>query len=153
MAKKELTLKEKEAQLQTWKMQLKGLARLVESSPDLEDYTEEDWVWVKGDTKPHKEELKFYGLRFCGRKDSPHYQQWYLAAPKWYTEERRAREAEEAALARVAEQDVLGNQKVLEAAATVLGKLTSSIEEMELDCDAEVYIVLKSLEELLIKAI
>ena len=143
MAKKELTAKEKQAQLETWQMQLRGLARLVASCPDLEDYQEEDWVWVKGDTKPHKEELKFYGLKFCGRKDSKHFQHWYLAAPRWFTEERRAKEAKEKeALERAA----------LESVVAIVGELTAKIEGMELDCDAEVYETLAKLEELLIEA-
>ena len=142
MAKKELTPKQKEAQLATWKCQLEGLARLVEATPDLEDYQEEDWIWVKGNTKPHKEELKFYGLRFCGRKDSPHYQQWYLAAPRWYTEERRAREAEEAA-----------QNATVEAALRIIADLTSDIENMVLDCDSNVYEGLMRVGELLIESV
>lgn len=127
MAKKELTQKEKQAQLDTWKCQLEGLARLVESCPDLEDYQEDFWVWVKGDTKPHKEELKFYGLKFCGRKDSPHYQHWYLPAPRWYVEEQRERE--KAAM----------EASAVETAMSILNLLVDGIESMELDCDGEVY--------------
>ena len=151
MAKKELTPKEKAAELATWKCQLEGLARLVESTPDLEDYREEDWMWVKGNTKPHKEELKFYGLRFCHSKNSPHYQHWYLAAPRWYTEERRAKEAEEAA--RLAAANALGDKLVLERVAEAIGKVTKNIEEMEWDCDAEVYEELAALEALLIASL
>ena len=127
MAKKELTQKEKQAQLNTWKCQLEGLARFVAATPDLEDYQEEDWIWVKGDTKPHKEELKFYGLKFCGREDSPHYQHWYLAAPRWYTEERRERER--AAM----------EASAVETAMSILNVLVDGIESLELDCDGEVY--------------
>lgn len=32
------------------------------------------WVWVEGDTKPHKEELKAEGLRWARKKGK-----WYLA--------------------------------------------------------------------------
>lgn len=151
MAKKELTPKEKNAQMTEWKLRLEGLDRLLQSCPDLEGYQEEDWVWVKGDTKPHKDELKFYGLRFCTKKGSPHYQHWYLAAPRWFTEERRAREAAE--MARMAAENSLGGGSALEQAANLVGHLTSSIEGLKLNCDAEVYETLRRVEELLIESL
>lgn len=160
MAKaKELTQKEKEAQLEEWKTRVKLLDQLIRATPDIEGYSEEDWLWVKGNTKPHAGEFKILGLRFCMKQNSPHYQHWYLPAPRWFTEERRAREAEEARkaeearLAELAAREALGDKAVLEKAAQLVGKLTGGIEAMDLECDPKVYQGLLKIEEMLIEAL